>query len=44
MDLLCVTEMFVEHTWKVSAAKVNLGYAPDASSLPLPLSDLTLLP
>jgi len=25
MGLLGVTEMFVERTWKVSAAEVNLG-------------------
>jgi len=28
MDLLSVTEMFVERVWKVSAAEVNLGLCP----------------
>jgi len=28
MDLVGVTEMFVERTWKVSAAEVNLRLCP----------------
>jgi len=44
MDLLGVTEMFVERTCKATTAEVNLGLSPDTYSLALTFSDLTLSP
>jgi len=44
MDLLGVTEMYVERTWKVSAEEVTLkGMAPDTTKLALPFLGLALL-
>jgi len=43
MDLLGVTEMSVEQTWKVSAAEVTLkGVPPDTTCLQLPFPGLTI--